>query len=36
MTHLALLHLRCTITTTLANTDTAREATLLDAQETKT
>jgi hypothetical protein len=36
MTHLPLLHLRCAITTTLTDTDTARDATLLDAQETKT
>ena len=34
MTH--LLHLRCAITTTLTDTDTARDATLLDAQEAKT
>ena len=36
MTHLPLLHLRCAITTTLTDTDTARDAALLDAQETKT
>jgi hypothetical protein len=36
MTHLPLLHLRCAITTTLTDTDRARDATLLDAQETKT
>jgi hypothetical protein len=35
MTHLPLLHLRCAITTTLTDTDTARDATRLDAQEAK-
>jgi 4'-phosphopantetheinyl transferase len=36
MTHLPLLRLRGATTTTLTDTDTARDARLLDAQETKT